>query len=309
MDLSRARRWGKVKQLKQICKLAILLSVLSVTLIGCVSGKKDSPLQGHFLFGTGRGNYVLDLITSEVTQVNIPGNGRWSPDGQQLALSILDAGSSFFADIVIFDLRTGKIAAVARRLRFAEAPDWSPDGDWLVFMVGAGQGNPDNINIRAMRTDSSGLHTVINCGDPECCCARWSSDGQRIAFGSSKGLEVVDVDGRNREVLFKPQKGSIDWLDWSPNGSQIAFLGTVESFYVTLVNPLDKSVKEIPLKSPVILGSIAWSPTSDQLAIEGNFLLDDDVEDRLVVIDLQGNELMNISLKEYHGVWGLDWGP
>jgi dipeptidyl aminopeptidase/acylaminoacyl peptidase len=194
---------------------------------------------------------------------------------------------------------------IAHKRFQAETPDWSPDSIWLAFIEGDERLGPDKINLLAVKTDGSDLHTVISCGEQGCRNARWSNDGQRIAFGSSQGLEVVSADGRTREVVYKSKARGVFNLDWSPTSSQIALLES-SPFplpVVTLVDLFDKSAREIRL--PVIPREVVWSPTGEQLAIRGS--TPDWEEDRLVIIDQQGNELMNIKLDL--NAAGLDWGP
>lgn len=287
---------------------AILFFLISAVLSAC-SGKgppKESELRGRLVL-SGRNTFILDLKTSEVRQITPRGTGRWSPDGERLALHVLEQGSSWYADIAIYAVETGETATVVSKIRFAEPPDWSPDGEWLAFMVTPGGLHPSEAKLMAVRTDGSDLHTVAKCGDPHCCCARWSGDGQRVAFASGRGIEVVDFDGSNRKTLYRRKEGYIDELDWSPDGAHIAFLDARGSAHIKLLETESQQVHQIILQNPLSWWSLAWSPTSDQLA---TVLKDsDESEERLVVVDLNGVELANVPTKRFPDARIVDWGP
>jgi WD40 repeat protein len=274
--------------------------------------EQDSLLSGRLLFSVGE-YYVLKIETCQTNTIEIPGerpwSGRWSPDGQQLALHISNGGSSHQGDIAIFDLKTSQIATLASRIWFADTPDWSPDGKWLAFMTGWGGGLPAQLFI--MRTDGSEQHVILSCADSACECARWSPDGRRIAFSSTNGLEVVDVTGDNRQVLYSKEKvGRILWLDWSPDNSTLAFIGAERRSIVNLLTLSNMKARLIPIANLSLSEGIAWSPTSDQLAVIGSFSSNaNKFEDRLVVIDTQGHQLMNIALNNTFQAWSVDWGP
>jgi Tol biopolymer transport system component len=285
---------------------ALLICVVTAALIACSEKDscEDSGLRGRLAIPSGRNLYVMDLKTGDVLQIQTRGAGTWSPDGRQLALSIVEQGSSWYADVVIHDVGSGESTTVASKLRFIDVPDWSPDGSWLTFMMGAAQLDSDRINVMAAKTDGSDLHSVANCGDRRCCCARWSGDGRRIAFASSKGIEVVDRDGGNRQRLYTREEGFVRELAWSPDNSKIAFIDDPDSAFIKLLDPESRQVSRLPVQDEFSGWSLAWSPTSDQLAT----VLFGQQEDQLLVIDLNGNELMNVR-REHFSIGFLDWGP
>ena len=118
-------------------------------------------------------------------------NPRLSPDGTQLALTVLTDNNW---DIWVYDLQRG----VSTRLTFDDGPDteqvWSPDGRHLIFSSprkGAGD------NLYRKRADGSGDEEPLTASDVPLWASSWSSNGQFVTFTSSVGnldLGFVKLD-------------------------------------------------------------------------------------------------------------------
>ena len=102
-------------------------------------------------------------------------NPRLSPDGKQLALTVLKDGNF---DIWVYDLERG----VPTRLTFDDAADteqvWSPDGRYLVFS--SGRDGADNLYRK--RADGSGDEERLTKSDIPMWANSWSRDGRSIVF-------------------------------------------------------------------------------------------------------------------------------
>jgi Tol biopolymer transport system component len=135
-------------------------------------------------------------------------------------------------------------------------PDWSPNGQRLVFhrMVTCPPGGSrDGLDgtcdrVYTVRPDGKGLKLLVPCAFdasrpyPGSCVGAhtpaWSSDGAKIAFSYSlvnrdyvgsfnlqKAIWIVDADGTNRRQLTQLTPGS-SWdagPQWSPDDSKIVF--------------------------------------------------------------------------------------
>jgi Tol biopolymer transport system component len=292
--------------IKKTCnRCAILLmSLLIVGLVGCAPN-----LQGeHIILETSRGPRLVAPESMSLSDLNLPAAGRMSPDGEKVAMATGGStGSSFVRDVVIYDLKTGSQKVLVSQIMSAETPDWSPTGKTVVFIAGNGTQDPAQINLYQAKIDGSDVHVVMNCGAVGCYNARSSPDGSKIAFASLSGLEIIDADGSNREVLVDRSYGPIKWLDWSPDGTQIAAV-VAGKITVLIVTVSDKSVRQIDTKAEGFYDSVLWSPNGDRLALTGLLGQRTMKSDYLLrVVDLQGNELAKMSLNDVGGGRILDW--
>ncbi len=151
-----------------------------------------------------------------------------NPEGTLAAFVV--HGDIFVTDIV--DADEQKIA-VPPTVRVTDTPEreldlsWSPDGETLLFST-ARNGNLDLYT--AARTDDGVAWTdtfdfateALASGPEHERAARWSPDGERIAFIRGRGaLVVAEADGSNPVVVhdnFYPPD-----YRWSPDGRWLAF--------------------------------------------------------------------------------------
>jgi Tol biopolymer transport system component len=292
--------------IKKTCKRCaiLLIGLLIGGLVGCAPN-----LQGEYIIlETFRGPRLVAPESMSLSGLNLPAAGRLSPDGEKVAMATgSSTGSSFVRDVVIYDLKTGSKKVLVSKILSAETPDWSPTGEAVVFIAGVGSRDPAQINLYQAKTDGSDVHVVVNCGAVGCNSARWSPDGSRIAFASGSGLEIIDADGSNREILVDRSYGPITWLDWSPDGTQIAAV-VAGKITVLIVTVSDKSVRQIDTGAEGRYDSVLWSPAGDRLALTGSLKQSAWMSDYILsVVDLQGNELARMSLKAIGEGRSLDW--
>lgn len=110
-----------------------------------------------------------------------------------------------------------------------KAPDWSPDGQSVVFVDEATQ------KLWIAHLDGSPTTRVPGCAFGICDNPAWSPDGTRIAFvrieetggvegPAAIGIEIVDVaTGTLTPVVRLERPLLADAPRWSPDGSQIVF--------------------------------------------------------------------------------------
>jgi Tol biopolymer transport system component len=112
-------------------------------------------------------------------------------------------------------------------------PSWSPDSQWVSFMSGKEITTGHTLTGQIYKVKVSDRRIVqlthfqegTVLGDS----TSWSLDG-RIAFEYDDDIYVVDASGENQTKLIDLKSvlatGSLWGIEWSPDGSHLAFRGT-----------------------------------------------------------------------------------
>lgn len=115
------------------------------------------------------------------------------------------------------------------------APDWSPDGSRILFISTRNHNINGNItsDLYTMRPDGSEVTQLTNL-KLNFSNARWSPDGQQIAFGATSSdfglgnLYVMNADGSNLRQLTNSTtederaiKVDYGYISWSPDGTRL----------------------------------------------------------------------------------------
>lgn len=157
-----------------------------------------------------------------------------SPDGSRVAFGLFTARTGDGpggSDIVIAAAEPNSertmIAPRDRPGMLLAAPNWSPDGQGLIFeAVGLGANNLPTITAEWINADGSGRRTIANL-------ARYPSispDGQKVVYTLAKqtGDALVEqplAGGEIRVIIPEGDFLVIAYPRYSPDGSQIAFAG------------------------------------------------------------------------------------
>src|SRR5436190_6455705 len=206
--------------------------------------------------------------------------GAFSPDGRYFAIA---AKRKDRDDLVILDVKRGR---EERRIHVGlnglQTPQWSPDGQQLVF-TGFSNGFTD---LYTINRDGTGLRRLTNDKFADLHPA-WSPDGKTIAFVTDRGGET-DFDllrfGNLRIALLHLDTGAIDLLgnmdvgkninpQWAPDGRSLAFVsdrtGINNVFLYDMVDAqiyqltnMFTGVQGITPLSPVL----TWAPQADRMA-------------------------------------------
>jgi eukaryotic-like serine/threonine-protein kinase len=98
-------------------------------------------------------------------------------------------------------------------------PALSPDGKFVAFVAGS-LGNT-RIYVRQVEGGTPVAMTPENRGYAR--FPRWSPDGQRLVFGSERGIELMPAFGGVPRVLVSRAPGA--WLDaaWLPDGQSVVY--------------------------------------------------------------------------------------
>ena len=143
----------------------------------------------------------------------------FSPDGNSIAFAMSAEGA---ADIYVKQLNQNEPTKLTDSKWIYQTPIWSPDGQQIAFVS-----NRDN-KIAIWTISSHGgvatLKTNLNINISLCELLKWSNDGKRLFFKSSRALKVLELDsGQIREITF-PVENSGWNFSISNDESLIAFM-------------------------------------------------------------------------------------
>jgi TolB protein len=217
--------------------------------------------------GSG-GRQITRLRDSDATAA------AWSPNGQRIAFARdYAAGTSQeHLDIVVINADGTGLHAFGLHGLNGE-PSWSPDGRHLVWGTKGGLAiaNSDGTGLRQIR--------VANFdGSPV-----FSPDGKRIAFrrgeGRGESISIVNTNGSGLRRVKTFAGGLGDKIDWSPDGSRIAYdtpaFSHSPSFKPSNIFTMQtngKGVRQLThgTHGNVNYGLDSWSPNGDKIAFVSN---------------------------------------
>ena len=176
------------------------------------------------------GGEMADAITGTHIEDSAP---SWSRDGAKIAFASNKAGDRKWRIYVSWLVGTGEPV----ELRLGESPDWSPEGDRIVYRGCDERG--DNCGLYIM--DENGANPIRLTTDPSDSAPAWSPDGGRVAFMSARdgNWEIYVVDLANPKPRRLTTNPANDGLPaWSPDGQRIAFLSDRGGLWaIHLMNP------------------------------------------------------------------------
>ena len=118
-----------------------------------------------------------DLITQRV-----------SPDGQRVAVSVLDM-SVLNYQLWLYDLARGKESRLTFGTNRSRNPVWAPDGKTLLYALN--KNGP--YDLFEKRTDSTGSEELVLESGSSKYPSDWSSDGRYVAYGSTVARDWTSV--------------------------------------------------------------------------------------------------------------------
>jgi Tol biopolymer transport system component len=152
----------------------------------------------------------------------------------------------------------------------ADAPALSPDGKTVALAYAPDAESVDfSTNLWTVSVDGSDLRRLTTTGDV--LSSSWSPDGKRIAFTDGSQLEnsssgavadlyVVDGDGSNLHRVGRSFTGLGREVEWSPDGSRIAFEDAEQRIVISDPEGGSPEVVAGEGESP------AWSPDGKRIA-------------------------------------------
>jgi TolB protein len=165
---------------------------------------------------SGSGLRRLTRLNTSKPFSTFVGGSSWSPDGEQL---VFEAGTSSRGEpanghalFVVDADGSGLRRLTPWSLDAGERPDWSPDGESILFKAPAGG---QHGNLYAINPDGSGLKQRTHYPAPKAVFSgSFSPDGKWITFSrfSGPGIFVMRADGTGvRQITRRGWHNSPDW--------------------------------------------------------------------------------------------------
>jgi Tol biopolymer transport system component len=196
---------------------------------------------------------------------------------------------------------TGFETGLRVAVRNAAAPAWSPDGTRIAFQ----RLGPDGFWHIWVKDMATGTRSQVTSNQRNDEGPAWSPDGTKIAFLSG-GIYTIGSTrpfGRRHLVLALPSiwGSSFSDLDWSPNGTRLAFTystpGTGED--IAVVRPGILNAQPTFLTSGGSGWAPSWSPSGTRIAYSSGWLS---------VMNADGTNKQHFSNFESY-MFNLTWSP
>jgi Tol biopolymer transport system component len=178
-----------------------------------VSGKRDGKFSIYLVNIDGSG---LRRLTDGRDFSN-DSEPAWSPDGSRIAFASERAGSF---DIYTMSSVDGRGVQRLTDSEGAEAdPSWSPDGNWIAY---TGRLQEEWGGTQCGYMPIIGGPTGGGCVDAD---QNGTCDDRGDTFGSASGPYIYKMKADGSEQKNLTDTGGAAEPDWSPDGSQVAFVG------------------------------------------------------------------------------------
>ncbi len=196
-------------------KIAPISMFSGLNLIGGVSSDDKNIVMTLSKGGGNTDIYTLDLDSKNVKRLTsdyyVNGSPSFSPDGKFITYVSNRAGNP---QIYIMEIATG-VTRKLTNMNWADSPQWSPSGEWIVFAGRYNKLHPIDIFL----VDITGTRIVrLTSDEGSNEDPTWSRDGRFIAFSTTRDgkrqLYVMDADG-SAPHLIADLNGNTFTPDWS----------------------------------------------------------------------------------------------
>lgn len=192
-----------------------------------------------------QGIYVMKADGSAVHQITQKGrlalgedtDPQWSPNGRRIVFQRFNVRTARPQDGValwIINLHSGREHRVTPfGLRAGDTPDWSPDGQRILFHSNVDGPPIESANLYTVRPDGRHLHQLTFAADGvlQYLGSSYSPNGKRITFGrrpatggTAADVFVMRADGTHRRPVTRTELYD-SYPDWGPDPEDDGDLG------------------------------------------------------------------------------------
>jgi hypothetical protein len=216
---------------------------------GDFRGTKAAPTQSRI--------GIIDRQGKVVSTLGEPGlysQPAMSPDGTRVAAIKTDAGANG-RNVWVFEIGSGKTAAITSGAMTHSSPVWSADGKQIAYVIADKQ----MFSIYRKAADGSGSEELLYTHTPggAVVLTDWSADG-RICFWSGKLTYSLNVNGDRKPVELFHENYNVRGGRFSPDGRLIAYNSDESGKFQAFVGPQQIS------KDPAA-GGLFWREDSKEL--------------------------------------------
>ncbi|MBD3342148.1 MAG: hypothetical protein GF353_23810, partial [Candidatus Lokiarchaeota archaeon] len=198
-----------------------------------------SPDDQQIAMATWEEIFILSLKSHQITEIlkvdswKIISGLSWSPDSKSILYAIDEMSEGH---IWLMNLGTDNKRVITPDSIEACLPDWSPDGQKIVFLTVKFGSNECKVSV--IDTSNNYLITDI-LEDDSLSSPRWSPDGTKIAYnkGYGKRISIIDENGASLHSI----SNSLPFTRyfWHPDGDKIITFGRFYECTINLISTID----------------------------------------------------------------------
>jgi len=168
----------------------------------------------------------------------------WSPDGKYVTLPSIELSEAGATEqIFVVNVETGESKRATSFVGYNAYPEWSPDGRKIMYLRAPPEywwqpsifDYDEGYDVWVVDIDGSNKKQLTDI-PKNWEAGGWSPDGSKIVYTSWQkssislgetqeiGIWLMNEDGSDRKLLTKVDTGFIEHMEWSPDGTKIAFV-------------------------------------------------------------------------------------